>query len=313
MQIASKAIHILPFSQVDISKFQKVFIPDEAKISKQLGQTVNKYVTWSEKAPIAAGDVAVCRLESQLTKFDRASVTLSVGSGLFDKELEAALLGRQSGESFAFSKDGEAVTVQILSVKNKNVPALTDVMVAGLGIDGVQTIEGYRSYLIARQKEEQFEEESYEVVAYIIGQVLTNSDLLIKQDDWQRYVNFELHKIRTYALDEGKEIEKLQGDEWEGLVPVRSFFECVALLQNNAWEHMSMVLLGQELAKTTGFTVTAEMYERYIRDMMAGWGGQEKVYREAVPFEYFELFSYTGHYYRELDKYLKANLYLEEA
>lgn len=312
MKFVSKLIEAYPLEKVDISQFQKRFVVDEKVIQTALNRLVNKHISWSEGEAAKAGDVVTCSMESNLEKFNRQNMQLTLGIGLFDKEVEKALVGAKAGEKIDLLKDGEKVEIQVLSVRNKYVPQLTDEMVQELALPGVDTVEGYRQHLVEAQKKEQYNDDSYEAYRYVIRTVLERSDIVIKEADWQQDVNWQLHKTRTYCVDEGLVLEEMKDSDWDGKVPVKSYFEFVAMLQKSAWESVAMMVLGYEEAQKQGYAPSQQEYETFLDEMVTGWGGKREMYAEATPFEFFEAFSYGNVYYRLVDEYLKKNFYLED-
>lgn len=312
MNFASKLIQAYPYDEVDISQYQKKFVPDEKAIRTAMNRLVNKHITWSEGAPAVNGDVVTCSMRSVIEKFNRSAIQITLGSGLFDRETEAALLGAKPEDKVSVQKDGETVEIQVLAVRNKYVPVLTDEMVQALEIPSIDTVDAYRRYLVDAQRKEQFNDDSYAPCKHIINTVLERSEIVLKEADWQRDVDWQLHKVRTYCEDEGVVLEEMKDDDWDGKVPVKSYFEFIALLQKCAWENVSLMVLGFEEAKKQGYAPSREDYEHFLDEMVAGWGGKREMYAEGTPFEFFEAFSYANVYYRLVDEYLKKNLYLED-
>lgn len=189
MKFVSKLIEAYPLEKVDISQFQKRFVVDEKAIQTAMNRLVNKHISWSEGEAAKAGDVVTCSMESSLEKFNRQNMQLTLGIGLFDKEVEAALVGVKAGDRVSLLKGGEKVEIQVLSVRNKHVPQLTDEMVQELALPEVDTVEGYRQHLVEAQKEEQYNDDSYEAYRYVIKTVLERSDIIIREADWQQEID----------------------------------------------------------------------------------------------------------------------------
>ncbi len=312
MQMSSRVIYMLPFEQVDVKSFQQPYKVNEETIARKMQQAANASIQWSQGDPISCNDVAVCKLCSALTKFNRDRVTFTVGSGLFDRELETALIGKNAGDVFTIYKTEDTVEITVLSVYNKRIPELTDAIVSQLGIEGVTTLAQYRAYLIEEDKNEIYEKKAYEATNAVMMQVLSGSDILIKKEDWEKQIGSELHKLRVLVSTKGMELEQMQGDDWEGYAPVSTYFEYLSLIQDGAWRSLSVALLGMELAKTTGFVPSQEAYEAYVKDTVSIWGDPEEVVRESDPFAFFEVASYGEHYFNALDAFVRKNFFVEE-
>lgn len=127
-------------------------IPDEKEIEEILKKRLLKsHITLkplSQGETISKEDIATISLESVLSKFNKSKISVTVGTGLYNKEIEASLIGKQCGESYEVTIQGVQVKIAVLDAKRKEVPPITDAMVAELGIEGVDTIEKYRKKLI---------------------------------------------------------------------------------------------------------------------------------------------------------------------
>lgn len=326
-----------PYQDVDISQYQKTFVVDEKKIEKSMSRLLNKHVTWASGGSVAAGDVVCCSLASGLPKFQHDELNLTVGSNLFDKEFEAALLGKKEGDAFSFERDGQDVGVKIFSVKNKQIPALCDEFVRELSLEHVDTVEEYRAYLKRQQLEEVFREDSYEVLRYVQRTVLEKSRILLSKEDWQKYVEMRLNALRGLAGFDGFELEKMTAKEFDGRIPVKSYEELVASIQYDAWDTCRLSLLGRGLAAgvtqmagaTQSVAETAEIsgtaqpvttegvscdairgeYEEFMKEQADIWKRPIEECRAAHSYELFEINYYTNYYDDKVLEYLKENLY----
>lgn len=333
----SYVLDAYPYQDVDISPYQKTFVVDEKKIEKSMSRLLNKHVTWASGGSVAVGDVVCCSLASGLPKFQRDELNLTVGSNLFDKEFEAALLGKKEGDAFSFERDGQDVGVKILSVKNKRIPALRDEFVRELSLEQVDTVEEYRAHLKRQQLEEAFREDSYEVLRYVQRTVLEKSRILLTKEDWQKYVELRLNALRGIARFDGFELEKMTAKEFDGRIPVKSYEELVASIQYDAWDTCRLSLLGRELAagvtqmagaaqsvaETTEISGTAQPvtmegisrdvirgeYEELMKEQADIWKRPVEECRAAHSYELFEINYYTNYYDDKVLEYLKEKLY----
>lgn len=93
---------------------------------------------------VAMGDTVCLNLESQLPKFHRKGLYLCVGAGLFDAALEATLPGKTVGSVYSADLQGHTVTVAVEQCLRTQIPEPSDALIAGLGQEGITTLEQYR-------------------------------------------------------------------------------------------------------------------------------------------------------------------------
>lgn len=308
----SKVLTVFPYQQVDITSFRRSPEVDQTALKKELDRAVYPYITWSDGDTVWAGDVAECSLDSKDPRFQRPSIRITVGLGLLDREAEEKLVGQKVGAKLELVCRGSDVDVTILSVKNRQVPPLSDEMVARLEIEGVDTVEHYRSYLVEKALDERFQNESYEVVQYVLRIVAERSEILIDQKDWEQSVAWDLGRLSVIAGFDGLDLKTMTARDFQGRIPVKSYDELVCMLQRDAWDNTRQMLLGRELAEKDGFAVTQEGYEEFLAEMAASWGSTVEAYRPAYPFAYYEAIKYRSYYHDEVKKYIREKFFWEE-
>lgn len=308
----SKVITMFPYREVDFTRFKRSPKIDEAALQKEFDRAVYPYITWSDGDTVYTGDVVVCRLTSTNSRYERPSVKITVGAGLLDREAEKALVGQKAGAELELVCHGSAVKATILSVQNRHVPPLSDEMVAALGIDGVSTAAEYHAYLVKQALDEQFHNESYEVIQYVLDVVRERSEILVDEDDWNQSVAWDLQRLSVIAQFEGLNLKDMTAKDFEGRIPVKSYHELVAALQHDAWSNTRQMLLGRKLAEEDGFTVTREGYETFLANLAASWNSTVEAYRQAYSFDYYEAIQYRNHYYSAVTDYVRKHIYWEE-
>lgn len=308
----SKVLTMFPYQEVDFTRFKRSPKIEEEALQKELDRVVYPYITWSEGDTVHAGDVVQCRLTSANPRYQRPGAKLTVGAGLLDRAAENALIGQHVGATLELVCRGSRVTATVLGVQNKQVPPVSDEMVAALGIDGVDTVKEYRNYLVRQALDEQFRNESYEVIQYVLGAVRERSQVLIDEADWQQSVAWDLNRLSVIARFEGMDLKTMTAREFEGRIPVKSYQELVAQLQRDAWENTRQMLFGRKLAETDGFAVDQAGYETFLIDTATSWGSTAEAYRPAYPYAYYEAIEYRNHYYNAVRDYIRENIYWEE-
>ena len=279
----------------DLREYVKPFSVDEDALEQELLRVRSRFTKWDKGSVINEGDMAVLRLTSAEARFNKEKVKLVVGSGMFNKEIEAFAIGMSLGGSKTV-KVGEAdVLIEVTDVMNRIIPELTDEMAASIGIEGVSDIESLREHLITAQKQRHFEETSYEPVNALIDIVLDNSEFVLNRADWELMVTRRIDRARELFRQEGMDIEKIPPEDFKGRIPVKSYHEFVAMEQFDGWQGLEMYLLGRMYAEEDGFAPTETDYEEFIKDYMKTWRSSEEDARRVTPLDVFIDDEYAGH------------------
>lgn len=310
--LKSRVITMFPYQKVDLTPFRRKPEIDEEKLQKELDRAVYPYITWEDGGQAEPGDVVECRMESDNKRYRRDRAKITVGAGLLDREEEKKLAGAGVGRVCELVLRGSRVKVTVLEVKKRRVPELQDEMVAALGIDGVKNVSQYRRYLREQALDERFTNESYEVIQAVLKTVRENSEVLITEEDWQQTVQWDLNRLSVISGFEGMDLKTMTAQDFEGRIPVKSYYELVAMLQRDAWQNTWQMLMGQKLAEEDGFAPTEEAFEDFLRQLAAAWNSTVEAYRPAYSFEYYKAIQYRIHYYDAVSDYIRKNIYWEE-
>ncbi len=180
---------------------------------------------------VETGDVATLNLSSDLKKFDRESLKLNVGAGLFSKALEATLPGRSVGDSYAAEVDGHAVQVTVAECRRAVVPEFSDALAAAQEIPGVTDMETYRKHVfdgyLEMFRDAYLEYRAGELMEQWFSQCqweLDEAEMAELLSQWKRYEqeSNELHNV-TVAENYPGEMEELYRTE------VRTFVQAALL------------------------------------------------------------------------------------
>lgn len=291
---------------------RKNFIPDEAELQREIQRLANPYIYWADGDKAANGDMIICNLRSDCLRFQRENMRLIIGSGMFHSGLESHMVGMRLGESRRVALPEAQVEITVISIKNKIVPDIDDKMAAGLGLEGVRTVEDYRNYLRHQQKESYLEETVSSLLYTLTRAVIDDSEFVIRKEDWRTVVELELNRCRVIAAQEGMVLEEMMPEQFEGRIPVKTYDGLVALIQNEAWDMLRSSLLGRLYAESDSFTVDAGTYEVFIRNYCEQQNENEEDVYSLYPYEGYKLKEYRKHFYDVLGRYIRESILQEK-
>lgn len=119
----------------------------EEEMKRQLTRGRVTYARQDPDAAIEKGCRVTVKTESSLPKYNKAQTAVNVGSYLYHPQMEDRLCGMRSGDWGQLSVNGQTVTFTVLKVEKKVYPALTDSLVQEQELEGITTLEEYRSFM----------------------------------------------------------------------------------------------------------------------------------------------------------------------
>ncbi|MCR4956500.1 MAG: hypothetical protein K6A30_07430 [Lachnospiraceae bacterium] len=309
----SKVLRLYDYKKMDLSNYQVDFHVDQGRIDAESNHLILRYPSWKEGVEVNLGDTVTLKTQSKNEKFNKESLKISVGSFLYSRKLEEAIVGMRVGESKSVTVDEEKVTVTIVSVTNKILPKMTDAFVKEFGPENVETVEQYKEYLKNKQKEEILEEISYRAERAVIRELFSNSEIVVAKEDFDYCMKLQMDRHNVLAELEGYNLKEMTKEDFEGKIPVSSYWELIVLLQDNCWEYLESYLIGCYMAETEGIVVdlSEETYNQQIKDYVKHWRTDEAFARKINTFEEFKILQYQAYFYETLRSFYKNKLIKE--
>ena len=195
------------------------------------------------------GDVTVLSLESEIEKFNKPTVFVTVGGGLFNAEFEAKLVGHSVGETFEVLVDGKSVKVTVKQASRTVFPEATDEMAAKYAAEheefaGITTVKEYRERIVKEYIEEQRQSCYYKAMDDVLGYVLTHSDWEFSDEEIEALVNEEKTFIDGQLKDEGagKTYAGLSDEEISQFFGAPSREELEKMIRDGAEQRIAVAL-----------------------------------------------------------------------
>ena len=230
--------------QIDFNKYLDAYFEREDAYrelpgEKELNELARKSIVREqlvllplpEGTKAEVGDTAALKTESAIPKFNKERVTVTLGRGLYSKELEPQLIGKAVGETVETEINDEKVKATVLELKRKQVPEPTDEMVRELAQkdfkgNPIQTVEAYYRYIREAKTEEALADINY----YTIEMILKDYPIE-KYDEEDIRILGELEKamfIKLFKEQKGIDLLKEVPKDWEedmGIHSVDEFIE----------------------------------------------------------------------------------------
>lgn len=265
-------------------------IPGEAELRELARKGVVKdrleLLPLPAEAPAEAGDTLTLRTASELPRFNRERVTVTIGRGLYDKGLEEALAGKRAGESVRVTVREKPVTAEILEIKRKSAPEPTDEMVEAMGEKDyhgniIRTYAEYETFICQGKTYEALGHISY----YLMEAVMRDYPVTeYCEEDIRALGDLEremFHKL--YLEEKGIDLYSLSKEEAREMWHCDSFDEFIAMRRD--WYrtkiHQCLLLLNLLGLPCEGGTdpldhyeVLSELNEKLYDKIKAGLAGR---------------------------------------
>lgn len=265
----SKIKSLFDFRGVEIPAELLKNTVDESTIEKAVAELLLKYIKYAAiDDTIKAGDMVVLALESQLDKFNKKKLPLAVGSGLFHKQFEEALLGMKKAQSRVIIVENSPVQVLVVEHQRKVVPSLSDEMVVKEGIVGITTVKEYENFIHSEELTKAKEENLWNAYTLILNTVLDKSELIFKEEDAEIAYAGNCSYIRLQCeLVDGLDVEQMTPEQLRSAIGFGSLADFKAYYTPGFIKGVKEMLIGRELAKEENIVFDEKSYEEFIGDL----------------------------------------------
>lgn len=221
-------------------------------IDSQMRHLTRPYKRTETPDRVERGDVVVLALESEKEKFNRPSVYVTVGGGIFDRELEEQLLGRGIGECFEGGVEGAAVKVTVQKASRTVFPEPDDEMAAAYAreheeFSACTTVESYRQQVEKNYQEEKRREAFFGVMSSLAEYVLTHSDWEFDEEELHSIEDWMWGEMERGLTEMGKSLEQMTAEELRGYFGAETVEGIRKEIRNQAeWQIATALWLAHE-------------------------------------------------------------------
>ena len=187
--------------------------PDEKEAEDNLYQIALRYKHYEAVNTIAHGDIVTVTMESEARKFNRTA-KLQVGGNLFDKQLEAELIGKTVGESGVCQHPTGYVRYTIVDAQRLIVPEVTDEMAKSAGIEGAETVDALRQHYVT----ESLKKALYDEIYYFVPEYLKKWQFKIEEADLYEMDEHEMERCRGISRSMGEVFDEMTEEQLLGAV-----------------------------------------------------------------------------------------------
>lgn len=198
---------------------------NEGIVQENIYQVGLKYKRYEPESFVRYEDIVALSMQGPIKRFNRKT-KVRVGIGLFDKEFEAELIGKEKGKNYCFEHTMGKIFYRIEDIQRLVVPLVDDEMARAEGIDGVTSERELREYFRAKEMKSRYVNESYAFVENFVG--LCEYEL--SEDDLKDLVERELNRCRAISEKTGEVFDEMPQEALLGAVGCRSIPEFKEML-----------------------------------------------------------------------------------
>lgn len=247
--------------------FRKVQVPQkllelevsEEAVARELAATAERFLTIETVTDgIRAGDIVQIQFPGEEAG-QMQIMQINMGLGFAGKALEDGLLGLRRGDEKVLPVENRRIPVQVVSVKRRKVPELTDELIGRLGLENIKTVVQYREYTVGRIAQRAAQGKSRALCDFAIKSVLEHSEFEPITEENQVYHTLLLaseKQVRDMAAQTGEPEEKIlaQAVGMEG----KPADQCWQALREECRRQVKLAAVGQAYGKKRGVIFTKE-------------------------------------------------------
>lgn len=215
----SKIKKLYDYRQVELP--ETVYIEGvKRRMDREISTLCKKFKRIEEVGSIEKGDVVTLSLKSEKPRFNREKLKLNVGSGLFDADFEAQLIGLKVGETEVLKSGEEDVEVKVLESRRSIYPELTDEIVAeGMMREeynepDIKTVEQYMPALHDDVFEVLCDERLRDESERLMREVTARSEVEYDEEEIAVWVGESLESLEEELKEEGRSLDTMSEEAY---------------------------------------------------------------------------------------------------
>lgn len=225
------------YREAPFEKNVTIICPKEY-VESQLKHLTRNYKKTEAVDVVENGDVAVLSVESELKKFNRSMLPLTVGKNLFDEEFEAQLVGHSVGGEFSVKVQNKNVDVTIKQASRTVFPRPTDEMALEYAKESeefadIKTVDDYCNQIIDKYIDDERSQAVYNAMDEVVNYVLTHSDWEFDDSEIKEQKDIALEEVKEILKEDSKELESLTEEELDARFGVSSLDEFDEMLTSS--------------------------------------------------------------------------------
>ena len=185
---------------------------DEQKVEASVQALSVRYAKEEAAESVLEGDLVYCQADKESYP-DARTILVYTGMNLPDaREAEAAVFGKTVGDIVSTTLAGKKVTLTIKKILRRTPVEVNDKLVAGIGINGVNTVAAYKDYIRSKMQEDLKMENSKEIDHYFIDKMVQESIYRYDDAEMEAYVKSMIEQYASEDDPEG-EMENVSPEE----------------------------------------------------------------------------------------------------
>ncbi len=273
-------------------KLFEIKIP-QMKIDEEIKKAAEHFLTIEEQmGTIQNGDIVAIKIASTDSFLASECERLSVGKGFFDKDIEAALIGKKKSDTFSLTVNDASAEITVLWAKRRVVPKFTDAMAAEMGIEDIVTVQEYTDYVTQELVEEDKEKKQNAIWNMVSKKILEESEFEVDEKE----VDAQYKKDIDYLQNEFE-------DDFEEFMQVKYHGKTLEESKQNFKKEIvktfELCAIATPMAKEDGMEWTEEEYNAVIDEMVSEEYSKEELEQSM---------SYEDYVKQQKEAYLQAKV-----
>lgn len=306
-QYKSKVISLFDFKDIDLSQIIPKFEINSQQLKHDIMRLRKKNAVMTDGDCVFENDFVIISCQSENKRFNKSSITVKVGKGLFSKELEKCVIGMKIGETKTVNIKGDNVTVCVEKISRQVIPELTDEAVKSWGIDGVSGAEALKAYFINQQRNAYIADTAEGMAGEI--QRIANEKSVFELDEE------EIAQVKSdgYALlsemfkNSGIDIDNSSDEEVKEQTGM-TLSEHTAYISAVFVDSFKSSLVACELIKQSSTVFTDEDYKKALKEQAEFNGATESEAEESFTFDIFIKQRISDWYFETVEEHIKNYL-----
>lgn len=174
---------------------------DEQRVEKEVQALSVCYVKEEVAEIVSKGDLVYCQAD-EASYPDGRTILIYTGMDIPGaKKVAEAVIGKKVDDTLTLVLMDKQVMLTVRKIIHRVPVTVDDTLIAGMGIEGVASVEAYRSYVRAKIAADQKLENSKAIIRYIMDQMIEHSAYIYDEKEMEAHVQAMTEQYAQYAME----------------------------------------------------------------------------------------------------------------
>lgn len=179
---------------------------DEQRVEAAVSALSMRYAKEEPSDIVSKGDFVSCQADEESYP-DGRTIFIYTGMNLPEaQDAEEAVIGKRTGDTISTALAGKNTTLTVKKITHRIPVEISDELIAGIGLEGVETVDQYKDHVRAKMREDMEMENNKGIIQHFIKTMIEESTYKYDEAELNAYIQSTMENAAKEYEEEGMNV-----------------------------------------------------------------------------------------------------------